>query len=83
MRIEKITMYSNKADDMIENEYVIYTKDELIKYIKENNIDLSEYCLELYAPRCFKCSIEILEDMDVFDEFFFNEEDKEITLYMN
>lgn len=83
MRTEKITMYSNKINDNVEKEYVVYTRDELIKHIQDNNIDLREYALEVYAPLGLQCTIANLEKMSANDEFFFNEEDKEITLYMN
>lgn len=83
MRIETITMYSNEAKNNTEKEYIIYTRDELIKHIKDNNIDLKEYALEVYAPLSLQCTIANLERMSADDEFFFNEEDKEITLYMD
>lgn len=83
MRTERITMYSNEANDNVEKEYIIYTRDELIEHIQNNNIDLREYALEVYAPSALQCTVASLERMSADDEFFFNEEDKEITLYMD
>ena len=83
MRTEWITMYSNEAKDNVEKEYTIYTRDELIEHIENNNIDLREYALEIYTPYGVQCCIANLEKMNFDDEFFFNEEDKEITLYMD
>ena len=83
MRTEKVIMYSNKTKDNVEKEYTIYTRNELIEHIQNNNIDLREYALEVYVPYGLQCTIENLEKMKADNEFFFNEEDKEITLYMN
>ena len=83
MRKETILIYDDKVEDNVEKEYIIFARDELIKYIQDNNINLDGYSLEVYAPNCFKCSIAILKKMNIADEFFLDEVNKEITLYMD
>lgn len=82
MRVENFSMYSGKLDKEIEREFKIYKRDELIKYIQDNNINLSEYVLEVHAPHYLKCTIEVLKTMNENDEFFFFEEDKTIYMYL-
>ena len=83
MKTEWTTIYNYEVKDNVEKEYTIYTRDELLEYIKNNNIDLKKYVLELHTPYGVQCCIANLEKMNVDDEFFFNEENKEITLYMD
>lgn len=83
MRKEKICIYSNVLNENIIKEVDVYKRDEVIKYIKDNNIDLNDYALEVYAPYCLSCSIETLKKLDVSNEFFILEEDKEILLYLD
>lgn len=74
MRKEVIEIYSDIEKDNIEREYTIYTKKEIIEYIKEcinNNIDLKRYSLDLHAPSCFEVSLESLEELlEEEDEVF-------------
>lgn len=81
MRTEKITMYNERVNDNVEKEYIIYTRDEMVNYIKNNEAEFKNYVLEVYAPCCYK--ISKLADMDKTDEFFIDEECKEIVLYEN
>lgn len=80
--ILRFVEYLKYENFKIEKEYNLFTRDALITYIKNENIDLKEYGLEVHAPSSLECTIENLEKMNDKDEFFFDEEDKKITLYI-
>ena len=74
MRKEIIPIFSDITNDNIEREYTIYTKKEIIEYIKGciyNNVNLERYVLDLHAPSCFKVSLESLDGLlEEEDEVF-------------
>lgn len=82
MRKETIIMWSDEAHDDIEKEYDIYTRDELIEYIRTTDRDLSDYDVNIGAPCNLVLSVPLLQSMEATDEFLFNDEYKEIMLLM-
>lgn len=75
MRKETFEIYVGSLDTNIEREFTIYSKSELIDYIK--NHDMKDYEIECGCPRSLRCEVEIIDRrFDDIDEFFIVEEDK-------
>ena len=81
MRREKLKLYVNTTDEIIEEEVVVYGRDELIALMKNGDLDVSMYLLDVFTPWCSLCSVEALAALDPSDEFYINEHDKLVVLY--
>ena len=81
MRREEIKIFINTTDEIVEEECVIYGRDELVALIESGDLDVSMYLLDVFTPWCSLCSVEALAAMDPSDEFYINEHDKLVVLY--
>lgn len=81
MKKHPIIWYDEKANENKDFIVEVYTRNELISYIKGAKDKFNDYSLEIYAPSPIECTIKAIKKLDKSCKFFIMENEKTIYLY--